>query len=173
MNELILRFPTLEDKDKFIKYYSEYLEDNPSSDPLNYSKYKNYEDFLIGIGKEECLIRTTSKSIPTSSYLLMENNEIIGHIFIHHLIDLKVLKDYEGHIGYGIRPNKRNKGYGTKMLSLALEKCKDLSLNEILISCKKENISSAKVIEKNNGILLEETYIQEENSIFKKYKIVL
>ena len=31
----------------------------------------------------------------------------------------------------------------------------------------------AKVIEKNNGILLEETYIQEENSIFKKYKIVL
>ena len=27
---------------------------------------------------------------------LMENNEIIGHIFIHHLIDLEVLKDYEG-----------------------------------------------------------------------------
>ena len=167
MNELILRFPTLEDKDKFIEYYSEYLEDNPSSDPLNYSKYKNYEEFLIGIGKEECLIRTTSKTIPTSSYLLIENNEIIGHIFIHHLIDLEVLKDYEGHIGYGIRPNKRNKGYGTKMLSL------DLNISEIFISCKKENVPSAKVIEKNNGILLEETYIQEENSIFKKYKIVL
>ena len=45
MNELILRFPTLEDKDKFIKYYSEYLEDDQSSDPLNYSKYKNYEEF--------------------------------------------------------------------------------------------------------------------------------
>ena len=38
MNKLILRFPTLEDKDKFIEYYSEYLENNPSSDPLNYSK---------------------------------------------------------------------------------------------------------------------------------------
>lgn len=173
MNELILRFPTLEDKDKFIEYYNEYLDDNLNSDPLNYSKYKDYEEFLIGIGKEECLIRATSKTIPTSSYLLVENDEIVGHIFIHHFIDLEVLRDYEGHIGYGIRPNKRNRGYGTKMLTLALEKCKDLSLNEIFISCEKENISSARVIEKNNGLLLEETYVVEENAIFKKYKIVL
>lgn len=173
MKELILRFPTLEDKEDFIEYYKEYLKDDPNSDPLNYSKYKNYEEFLIGIGKEECLIRTTTKTIPTSSYLLKKNNKIIGHIFIHHLIDLELLSDYEGHIGYGIRPSKRNKGYGTKMLELALEKCKDLSLDEVLISCKKDNIFSAKVIEKNNGILLEEAYIINENAIFKKYKIVL
>lgn len=173
MNELILRFPTLEDKDKFIEYYNQYLDDNANSDPLNYSKYKSYEEFLIEIGKEECLIKSTTKTIPTSSYLLVENNEIIGHIFIHHLIDLEVLREYEGHIGYGIRPSKRNQGYGTRMLSLALEKCKDLCLKEVFLSCKKENISSARIIEKNNGILLGETYIAEENSVFKKYKIVL
>lgn len=173
MKDLILRFPTLEDKEAWIEYYSEFLENNNNSDPLNYSKYKNYEDFLIGIGKEECLIRTTSKTIPTSSYLLIKENRIIGHIFIHHYIDLDVLRDYEGHIGYGIRPSKRNNGYGTKMLSLALEKCRDLSLEEVLISCDKENIPSSKVIEKNNGKLLEESYIPEENAIFKKYKIIL
>lgn len=173
MNKLILKFPTLEDKERFIDYYNEYLEDNSNSDPLNFSKYKSYEDFLTGIGKEECLIRATSKTIPTSSYLLIENNKIIGHIFIHHLIDLEVLREYEGHIGYGIRPSKRNQGYGTRMLSLALEKCKDLCLKEVFLSCKKENISSARIIEKNNGVLLEETYIIEENAIFKKYKIIL
>lgn len=173
MNNLILRFPSLEDKEKWIEYYTEYLNDNHNLDPLNYSKYKNYEDFLIGIGKEECLIRTTTKTIPTSSYLLIENDKIIGHIFIHHLIDFQVLRDYEGHIGYGIRPSKRNKGYGTKMLSLALEKCRDLGLKEVFASCDIENIPSSKIIEKNNGILLEEKYIPEENAIFKKYKIVL
>ena len=84
------------------------------------------------------LIKSTTKTIPTSSYLLVENNEIIGHIFIHHLIDLEVLREYEGHIGYGIRPSKRNQGYGTRMLSLALEKCKDLCLKEVFLSCKKD-----------------------------------
>ncbi len=173
MNNLILKFPGLEDKDKWLEYYDEFLKNNINADPLNYSKYKCYEDFLIGIGKEECLIRSTSKSIPTSSYLLFKDNKIIGHIFIHHYIDLEVLRDYEGHIGYGIRPTERNNGYGTKMLSLALEKCKDLNLEEVLISCDKDNVASAKIIEKNNGILQEESYIPEENAIFRRYKIVL
>lgn len=173
MKDLILRFPRLEDKEKWLEYYKEYLNNNSNSDPLNYSKYKNYEDFLMGIGKEECLIRSTNKTIPTSSFILLDNDYIIGHIFIHHTVDPDLLRDYEGHIGYGIRPSKRNKGFGTKMLSLALEKCQDLRLTEIIISCDKENIPSAKIIEKNNGQLLEETYIPEENAIFKKYKIEL
>lgn len=173
MKNLTLRFPTLEDKDKWLKYYNEFLEDNINSDPLNYSRYKNYEDFLIGIGKEECLVKSTSKTIPTSSYLLIEDDRIIGHIFIHHFIDQNLLRDYEGNIGYAIRPQERNKGYGTIMLSLALEKCKDLNIPEVLITCSKDNIPSSKVIEKNNGKLLEEVFIPEEDTILKKYKIIL
>lgn len=173
MKNLTLRFPTLEDKDKWLKYYNEFLEDNINSDPLNYSRYKNYEDFLIGIGKEECLVKSTSKTIPTSSYLLIEDDRIIGHIFIHHYIDSNLLRDYEGNIGYAIRPQERNKGYGTIMLSLALEKCKDLNIPEVLITCNKDNIPSSKVIEKNNGKLLEEVFIPEEDNILKKYKIIL
>lgn len=171
--ELTLKFPSLEDKEQWLEYYKEFQDDDLNSDPLNYSKYKNYEDFLIGIGKEECLIRSTKKSIPTSSYLLVKDDEIIGHIFIHHFIDLNLQKSYEGHIGYAIRPNKRKQGYGTKILNLALEKCKELNLHEILISCDKENIASEKIIERNNGELLEELYVPEENAIIKKYLIRL
>lgn len=173
MENLILRFPTLEDKDNWLKYYRSFKKSNSDSDPLNYSKYKNYEKFLIDIGKQECLTKKAKKNIATSSYILLEKGNIIGHIFIHHYIDLSILKDYEGHIGYGIKPQKRNKGYGTKMLSLALDKCHDLGLKEVYISCDKNNIPSSKVIEKNNGKLLEEVYIPEENIILKKYKIVL
>lgn len=171
--ELTLRFPMLEDKDNWIEYYNEYLEDNNNLDPLNYSRYRTYEDFLIKIAKEECISKSTSKTVPTSSFLLIKDNQIIGHIFIHHMIDLDLLRSYEGHIGYGIRPVMRNKGYGTKMLGMALEKCRDLALKEVFISCDRENIASAKVIENNGGILLEEAYIPEENAIFRKYKIEL
>lgn len=173
MQELILRFPSLEDKDKWLEYYAEFLQDDINADPLNYSHYKTYEEFLIEIGKEECLLHSTKKTIPTSYYLLMSSDKIIGHIFIHHFIDLNVLSDYEGNIGYAIRPKERNKGYGTIMLKLALEKCRDLNIHEVLITCEKDNLASAKVIEKNHGELLEQIYIPLENSIFKKYKITL
>lgn len=173
MRNPILRFPMLEDKKQWLKYYQEFKKSDQTSDPLNYSKYKSYEDFLISIGKEECLIKSTSKIVPTSTYLLLDGKKIIGHIFIHHTLDLKFLKDYEGNIGYAIRPRMRNKGYGTKMLALALEKCRELNMPEVFISCVKENIASSKIIERNKGKLLYETYIPEENAIIKKYKITL
>ena len=46
------------------------------------------------------------------------------------------------------------KGYGTKMLSMALAYCKEtLNLNKVLITCDDDNIGSIKVIENNGGIL--------------------
>lgn len=61
MENLILRFPTLEDKDNWLKYYRSFKKSNSDSDPLNYSKYKNYEKFLIDIGKQECLTKKAKK----------------------------------------------------------------------------------------------------------------
>lgn len=78
---------------------------------------------------------------------------------------------YGGHIGYGVRPSERGKGYATVILNLALEKCKDLSLGKVMIVCKEGNIGSARVIEKNGGILKEIVYIPEENCNYKKYWI--
>jgi predicted acetyltransferase len=37
-----------------------------------------------------------------------------------------------GHIGYGIRPSERRKGYATMMLKLALEHCKKIGLEKVL-----------------------------------------
>lgn len=50
---------------------------------------------------------------------------------------------------YSIRPSERKKGYATLMLSLGLERCRELSLNKVLITCDKSNIASAKVIQNN------------------------
>ena len=36
-----------------------------------------------------------------------------------------------GAIGYGIRPSERNKGYGTKLLALLLEKCEEIGMKEV------------------------------------------
>lgn len=46
----------------------------------------------------------------------------------------------------GIRPSEREKGIGTQMLALAIEKSKKLGINRILICCDKDNIASARTI---------------------------
>ncbi|MBD3280118.1 GNAT family N-acetyltransferase [Candidatus Dojkabacteria bacterium] len=73
----------------------------------------------------------------------------------HELTDH--LKKHGGHIGYGIRPNERGKGYATKMLELTLEEAKKVDLREVLIACNPDNIGSQRVAEKNGGILKEKT----------------
>ena len=55
------------------------------------------------------------------------------------------------------------------MLYLALFKCIDLGLTDIMITCKKDNIASSKVIENNGGKLYKELFIPEEDDIFKIY----
>lgn len=83
-----------------------------------------------------------------------ERNYFIGEISIRHRLTGD-LKRYGGHMGYGIRFSEWNKGYGTLMLSLALEKAKDLGIVVVLITCDDDNYASAKVME-NNGLALQD-----------------
>lgn len=78
-----------------------------------------------------------------------------------------------GHIGYDISPCYRNKGYGTQILKLALSEAKKIGLKEVMITCNIDNIASRKIIEKNNGKLLETIFDEEENENLYKYSITL
>jgi predicted acetyltransferase len=44
------------------------------------------------------------------------------------------------HIGGAVRPTKRQKGYGTKILSLGPKRCKELGIKKVLVVCDKVNI---------------------------------
>ena len=54
----------------------------------------------------------------------MLESKIIGITEIRHSLTTPFLQEYAGHIGYSIRPSYRKKGYGTKLLSLAIDYCK-------------------------------------------------
>lgn len=89
------------------------------------------------------------------TYLVFDNNVLIGLLSIRFDLDNKMANEY-GHIGYGVRPTKRNKGYATKMLAFALEECKRLGLDSVILGCYKDNIGSSKTIIKNGGVLIRE-----------------
>lgn len=99
------------------------------------------------------------------------NNNIIGSISIRHRLTDN-LKFRGGHIAYYIKPSERNKGYATKMLCLALEYCKEtLNIDEVLITCSKNNIYSAKTILNNGGVLHSEDI--DNNEKIQRFYIYL
>lgn len=106
--------------------------------------------------------------VDSSLYFLMDGDRILGAIDIRHNLN-EYLKGVGGHIGYGVRPSERRKGYATLMLSLALPLAKELGLKKMLITCNKGNVASEKTIRNNGGVL--ENEIEDGDEIVLRFWI--
>jgi predicted acetyltransferase len=78
---------------------------------------------------------------------------IVGELHIRHWL-VPSLEKEGGHIGYTIAPSLRGKGLGTQQLALGLEKARTLlDMDRVLVTCDTDNLASARVIQKNGGVL--------------------
>ena len=130
------------------KYNQDFLKSNPSFKP--FITKENFELFLKEIEKKKEGIG--NDGIKEIYYWFMEDNDIIGSgsIRLNPEIDDYTEKVY-GHLFYQIIPSKRQKGYGTILCHLLLEKMDELGFEEAHISCFDSNIGSRKIIENNFG----------------------
>lgn len=106
--------------------------------------------------------------VNSSLYFLLNGDRILGAIDIRHSLN-EYLKGVGGHIGYGVRPSERRKGYATLMLSLALPMAKELGLKKMLITCNKGNIASERTIRNNGGVL--ENELEDGDEIVLRFWI--
>jgi predicted acetyltransferase len=108
--------------------------------------------------------------VPQTTMWLVENGGFIGDAKIRHRLNDKLFLS-GGHIGYGVRPSARNKGYATEMLRQSLIWLRDnLGLDKALLSCLVENTASARVMEKNGGQLIDITpHPLETGKMQKRY----
>ena len=88
--------------------------------------------------------------VQADTYFLEEEDTILGAINIRWSLNA-YLENFGGHIGYGVRPSERNKGYATLMLKLALVICKQRGLSKVLVTCDEGNEASKKTILKCGG----------------------
>jgi len=138
---------------KYLESYSDAFEEYKKNNVTTYS-FDNPKE--VDIVKKHYNYRNGIDLKPNRvaqiTFWLIDKGEFVGEIGIRHKLN-EALLNYGGHIGYGIRFSKWNKGYGTKMLALALKKAKQMHLSKVLITCDEDNIGSAKVIENNGGVL--------------------
>ncbi|MEO1263856.1 MAG: GNAT family acetyltransferase, partial [Bacteroidota bacterium] len=55
--------------------------------------------------------------------------------------------------------------YATKILELSLSEAKKIGIKKALLTCSKDNIGSAKVIQKNGGIFRKEQLVDGKPSL--------
>jgi predicted acetyltransferase len=104
--------------------------------------------------------------VPSTVFLArrMADGLLVGIVDIRHGLNDE-LRLSGGNIGYTVLPACRRQGYGKEILSEALQVCKALGLERVLVTCDKSNVGSAGVIRANGGILENEIY---HNGVLKQ-----
>ncbi len=112
--------------------------------------------------------------VPNTTYWMIgpDASIILGVSNLRHWLTPALEKE-GGHIGYMITPSQRRKGYGTQQLALCLEKACAMGLDHVLVTCDTDNIGSARIIEKNGGVLENEVISDISGKPVSRYWIEL
>ena len=128
---------------------------------------RNCRDYARGVNLPEGWV-------PAHSFwLVRDRRTIIGTIDLRHSLT-PYLEAQGGHVGYSVRPGERGNGYATRMLEGVLKKAGELGLRRVLITCDKDNIASARVIQKCGGVLQDEVpSAQRGRQLTQRYWIAI
>ena len=117
--------------------------------------------------------RTDPRYAATTSYFVTdESGRLVGAASLRHYLTVEGFNTW-GHIGYGVRPSERRKGYAVQILKLMLEEAKAMKIPRALIGVHEGNTGSWKTVEKCGGTLENTVLAEGDPEPIRRYWIDL
>lgn len=162
--------PEYKHRNDILAFYDEFEKNGETC--IGYANYKNFDSWLLGMKNRGTGTNLPEGYVRENFYLCYDENEMVG-VFSLKFELTPFLTNYGGHIGYAVKPSKRNRGLATQILKQGLEISKILGFERILAICDEDNYASEKVIIRNDGIFENMLFDDEENVFVKRYWIHL
>jgi predicted acetyltransferase len=166
IEKLIIRPLNIDDEIAFKLAVSEFKNKEPDFEfAFKYEHSMPFSDYVQMLERWALGLNLPDKFVPNTFLVGVIGNRIVSRISIRHELN-DFLASVGGHVGYGVVPSERKKGYGTKMLNLVFPVAANLGISRLLITCDDDNLGSIKIIENNGGIF--ESLIRDTNSMKMK-----
>lgn len=151
MSRLRLRPLTDADEEQFAAAHHEMQADGFIFG-LSYTPGMPWADYLALRGAQRRGAQLTGRWVPNTFLVADVGGVIVGRTSIRHELNDFLLR-VGGHIGYGVRPAHRRRGYATEILRQSLLIARDLGIDPVLVTCDEGNVASARTIERCGGVL--------------------
>jgi len=109
-------------------------------------------DYLQTLADSRAGVNLPDGLVPSTFLVADVDGQIVGRVSIRHHLN-EFLRLEGGHIGYGVLPGFRRRGYATEILRQALVVARSIGIDRVLITTDDDNAASIKVIEANGGKL--------------------
>jgi predicted acetyltransferase len=119
---------------------------------LGWTPGRPWDDLLATYQHERRGVDLPEGRVPATFLVAEVGGQIVGRVSIRHTLN-EHLALYGGHIGYGVRPAHRRRGYATEILRQSLEYARGVGVERALVTCDDGNAASAATIERCGGVL--------------------
>ena len=168
---IIAREFTEQDKEQLFDMINETKEYDGNFEGMeDIGRIEDYDAFLkkLEVWKHQELINPNYS--PQTTFGVFDDEKLVGGFVLRHTLKGRLIH-HGGNIGYFVRPSERNKRYGKILLKLALKKAREIGLEKVLVTCRNDNIASAKVIESNGGKYENDYYDESLGKTYRRYWI--
>ena len=165
---MTLRPPILDDEEAFRRAHRAMAADGFLFG-LGYDERTLFADYLALLARRERGEDLPAHFVPNTFRVADVGGVIVGRASIRHELNERLLLE-GGHIGYGVLPEHRRRGYATEILRQSLGIVAGHGVEKVLVTCDDDNIGSATVIERCGGVLAE-VGVGESGQTLRRYWI--
>ena len=124
----------------------------------------SWPEFLAHLELARRGVNLPSDQVRAVQLAAVVDGELVGRASIRFELNDFLLRE-GGHIGYGVAPAFRRRGYASEILAQALVIIRADGVDRVLVTCDDNNVASMKAIEENGGVLEEIVTLKDGRNV--------